>query len=142
MTGVNKVSKTIKLLIVEDSELVSGRIVALLGQNASFAILVAATLAEAIARMAHEPVLMSVDLHLPDGSGLDAIKHAQTMRRRPLIYVLTAMPEMKQVCLQAGADLVFDKHEDMPAYLTAVRNKMDSLATTWAQNFLEDEDTT
>jgi len=61
----------------------------------------------------HNPVLMLIDLNLPDGHGLDVVKH---LRRMPQfdstpIIALTAIdsPAMKNECLEAGCNDYLEK---------------------------------
>lgn len=79
-----------------------------------------ATVAEAIAALANLPDLISVDLNLPDGSGIEVIKYAKALTKVPMIFVLTGVPEMRDDCLRFGADHVFDKSSELMNYLKAI----------------------
>lgn len=70
----------------------------------------------------HKPDLMVVDLGLPDGSGLDVIRHVREWSSLPVI-VLSArtMEEQKIAALDAGADDYITKPFSAPELLARVR---------------------
>jgi len=60
-----------------------------------------------------------VDLFLKRGSGLGVLKacHGRTARQRVVVLTNYATPAIRQRCLQAGADVVFDKSTELDAFL-------------------------
>lgn len=64
--------------------------------------------------------LAVVDLFLREGSGLGVIKHACAHRRpHQRVVVLTnyTQPDIRKRCLDFGADAVFDKSNELDAFL-------------------------
>jgi len=71
--------------------------------------------------------LAVVDLFLAQGSGLGVLRHlrARGPQRRAVVLSNYATPDMRRRCLEAGADAVFDKSnelEDFMAYCEAQAN--------------------
>ncbi|MFP4267175.1 MAG: response regulator [Spirochaetaceae bacterium] len=104
------------ILIADDSALIRsnlGKLIAYGGQDIilknSFD--VESTLRE----LDSNPVdVLILDIHFPDGSGLDVLRHVDTFSKRPFIMVLTnnASPGIRKQSLRMGADLFFDKTEE------------------------------
>lgn len=98
------------LLLVEDSRLSSDAI-RLMFRGAAGRLRRADCLRSArqhLARYAPEAVM--VDLGLPDGSGLELIAElVRRVPRTPRIIALTGQPEMREACLDAGADVFIAK---------------------------------
>ena len=110
------------LLLVEDSEPIRSRLTEML-QSERLCVTAVATVAEAIAALADRPDVLSVDLNLPDGSGIEVIRHAKTLAKPPVVFVLTAVPEMRNDCLRCGADDVYDKSTEVAEYLRAIEDR-------------------
>jgi DNA-binding NarL/FixJ family response regulator len=75
----------------------------------------AATVAEAIDGLREmQPDVLTLDLRLPDGSGLEVLLAVKQSETPPLVIVLTqyANPHYRTVCLEAGADYFFDKSSE------------------------------
>jgi len=100
-----------KLLIVDDSSAVYGRLLEMLGGVEHLTAL-------AIARSLHEavekgrqlcPDAVVLDVRLPDGCGLDAL--AQIKRDSPgtCVYIFSNQVEFQEKAIRAGADGFFDK---------------------------------
>ncbi len=71
----------------------------------------------------HQPGLVIVDLFLGDGSGLGVLR-AMSQRNKPLRAVVLsnyANLEVRQRCLELGAERVFDKSGDIEALLAYCR---------------------
>ena len=49
-----------------------------------------------------KPELLLLDVHLPDGSGLDVLRRVARMRARPLVVLLTAGMDESQLLAAAG----------------------------------------
>ena len=64
--------------------------------------------------------LAVVDLFLLQGSGLNVVKSCANRELRQKIVVLTgyATPQMRERCLAAGADAVFDKSTEIDEFTT------------------------
>ena len=71
--------------------------------------------------------LMIVDIFLRQGTGLEVLRQARTMRPEARLVVLTnfATADMRKRCTQLGADQVFDKSaelEELLAYCEELSN--------------------
>lgn len=101
------------LLLVDDAVPVRQRLRRMLEANAPVAAVAeAGTVAEAIAQFdALRPSTIVLDLGLPDGSGLEVLRHVKAATRSCMVIVLTnyAEPETRRYCLEQGADFVFAK---------------------------------
>ena len=97
----------LRLLIVDDHEVVRQGLVALLARREAFQIVAeAGTVAEAVA-MAHrfEPDIVVMDVRLPDGSGIEACREIRAERPATRVVMLTSYPDEEAVlsAIVAGA---------------------------------------
>jgi len=84
----------------------------------------AGTVAEATALIEEQtPDLVLLDMHLPDGTGLDVLRHIRQRGGGQMVMVVTgfAQTEVRRKCVQLGAHLVFDKATEIMALIEAVR---------------------
>jgi len=101
------------VFIVEDSPLVSSRMAVMLGglhgvrvvgqaDNASQAI-------ESILRL--QPDIVTLDLRLREGSGLDVLRMVKRSQHPPIVMILTNYTDIqyRNRCRAFGADYFFDK---------------------------------
>ena len=58
-----------------------------------------------------KPDVMTLDIQLPVGSGLDVLRNIRGERKAPRVIVLTnhPYPQYRKKCLTLGADYFFDK---------------------------------
>lgn len=90
-------------------------------------------LADAQAGLAAEiPELIITDLRLPDGNGMDLVKHVVErfpQEKRPGIIVITAFGSVRQAveALKAGADDFLTKPLDLDHFLICVSRVMENL---------------
>lgn len=102
-----------KLLVVEDSELIRNRLVALLRDLPGVDhVDAAATLSQALdAIYEAPPTLLILDLHLPDGNALQVLGVFKNMAPHMRIAMLSndASEFTRARCLKGGADAFFDK---------------------------------
>ncbi len=109
-----------RILLVEDSEVLSRRLVDLLSEPGRLEVVAqAATQAEAFSRL-QEAVfdVLVVDIELAEGNGVAVIRHARQLYppdAQPLIVVLTnyASDFVRDHCFAAGADYFLDKMRDI-----------------------------
>jgi DNA-binding NarL/FixJ family response regulator len=118
-----------KILVVDDSEPIRIRLCSLLaGIPGTSTIDQAGTLSEALARVRLcPPELVILDLHLPDGLGLEIIaslKHTNP-GLRVAILTLFGYSNYRQRCLTLGADWFFDKACQFDDLLDVVRQQVD-----------------
>lgn len=113
--------------MVEDSEIVRTRLVAMLAETRGVEVVgEAATVADAVARLpAGRPDAVLVDLRLPDGDGFEVIRAAKALTPAPVVVVLTsyAYPQLEARGLAAGADWFLDKSTQflrVPEILTSL----------------------
>jgi DNA-binding NarL/FixJ family response regulator len=120
----------LRVFVVEDSEIVRTRLVAMLAETRGVEVAgEAASVADALARLpAGRPDAVLVDLRLPDGDGFDVIRAAKALTPTPVVVVLTsyAYPQLEARGLAAGADWFLDKSTEflrVPEILTSLRRR-------------------
>ena len=76
-----------------------------------------------LANPEHKPALVIVDLFLEDGSGLGVLRavHQRAQPLRTVVLSNYATPEVRQRCLDLGAERVFDKSGDIEDLLNYCR---------------------
>jgi DNA-binding NarL/FixJ family response regulator len=138
----------IKLLIVDDHEMVRAGLRALLARVEDFQVVAeVSTAAEAIGAVtAHEPDVVLMDLRLPDGSGVDACREIISVRPKTRVLFLTSYAEelARMSTVLAGAagyllkDIVYESLVDSireaaagrlvvdPAIAQAVAHKLEN----------------
>ena len=98
-TGSTKVAevtnRTIRLVLVDDHELVRHGLKALIEAEPELEVVgEAATAEEAIRRIGFdEPDVVVLDLDLPDGSGIDVCRQVQTVSPNSRVLILTAFAD-------------------------------------------------
>jgi CheY-like chemotaxis protein len=114
--------KPLRILLVEDSPLLRGRLENMLSQHAAFKVTgLAAAEAEAIEKLDSVPYdAIVVDVELRPGSGIGVIRQARARNRASgdghvWIIVLTNydLPTVRERCMQAGADHFLDKMREI-----------------------------
>lgn len=107
----------VKLLIVDDSSAVCGRLFGILGGvKHQTALAVARSLREAVEKGRQLcPDAVVLDVRLPDGSGLDALPSFKEDSPGTRVYMFTNQPEFRDKALRAGADGFFDKSLEFEA---------------------------
>jgi len=99
--------RRLRLLVVDDHEVVRQGLVALLDRREGFEVVAeAGTVAEALA-MAHrfEPDIVVMDVRLPDGSGVEACREIRAELPSTRVVMLTSYPDEEAVlsAIVAGA---------------------------------------
>jgi len=114
--------KPLRILLVEDSPLLRGRLENMLSQHAAFKVTgLAAAEAEAIEKLESVPYdAIVVDVELRPGSGIGVIRQARARNKdskdgHVWIIVLTNydLPTVRERCMQAGADHFLDKMREI-----------------------------
>jgi two-component system response regulator DevR len=99
--------RPLRLLVVDDHEVVRQGLVALLDRREGFEVVAqAGSVAEGIALAArHEPDLVILDVRLPDGSGIEACREIRATRPETRVIMLTSYPDEEAVlsAIIAGA---------------------------------------
>ena len=102
-----------KVLIVDDSEVVRERLKAMLSEVTELKnINQAEDVPEAISSFHKlKPEVVILDIRMPGGSGVDVLQEVKKGNCPPLVIVLTnyPYPQYRRKCIEAGADFFFDK---------------------------------
>ncbi len=109
-----------RILLIEDSEVLSQRLVDLLSEPGRLAVAAqASSQAEALSRLKEALYdVLVVDIELAEGNGVAVIRQARQLYppgSQPLIVVLTnyASDFVRDHCFAAGADYFLDKMRDI-----------------------------
>jgi len=107
----------VKLLIVDDSSAVYGRLLEMLGGVEHLtALSIARSLHEAVEKGRQLcPDAVVLDVRLPDGSGLDALSRIKRDSPGTRVYIFTNQIEFRDKARRAGADGFFDKSLEFEA---------------------------
>jgi DNA-binding NarL/FixJ family response regulator len=112
------------VLIVDDSTVVRGRLASMLEEVPGVTVVggVGDVKAATAALRRLHPDVMVLDLHLPDGNGIDLLRHLARWARRPRVIVLTNLPDAqyRDACMEAGAELFLDKSTEFEKIATVV----------------------
>jgi len=107
MSSDPKPRPALRLLIVDDHELVRQGLVAILSRHEEFQVVAeAGTVAESIAAARRfEPDLVVMDVRLPDGSGIEACREIRAELPATRVVMLTSYPDEEAVlsAILAGA---------------------------------------
>jgi two-component system, NarL family, response regulator DevR len=99
--------RSLRLLVVDDHEVVRQGLVALLDRRSGIEVVAqAGTVSEAIAAAARfEPDVVVMDVRLPDGSGVEACREIRAARPETRVVMLTSYPDEEAVlsAIIAGA---------------------------------------
>jgi DNA-binding NarL/FixJ family response regulator len=106
-------SLNISIVIIESSAIVRERIVEMLARVPNAAIVAEANtgMRGLDACLVNRPDAVVLSLELSDMNGIDLLLHIRQTRPDSRIIVLTDYPfkEVRQCCLESGADFCFDK---------------------------------
>ncbi len=106
-------NRKIKTFIADDSLLVRERLETMLDELTGVEIVGQADnvteATNAIRRL--QPDVVILDIHMPDGSGIDVLRNIKRDGAGPMVIILTNYPfsGYRQKCLDAGADFFLDK---------------------------------
>jgi len=99
--------RPLRLLVVDDHEVVRQGLVSLLDRREGFEVVAqAGSVAESLDAAARfQPDLVIMDVRLPDGSGIEACREIRTMRPETRVIMLTSYPDEEAVlsAIIAGA---------------------------------------
>lgn len=116
---------SLRVLVIDDHALVREGLRRLISRDETMRIVgEAASKREALAQISHHnPDVIVVDLHLPDGSGLEVIAWTRSLSQKIGIVVLTMsnMPEHVLASMQSGASAHIDKAAPIGEVLEAIR---------------------
>lgn len=125
--GTNDDRGMMKLLVVDDSELIRSRLLGMFRDISGIQeISTANTVQETLYTTSHfMPTLVVLDLNLPDGHASRIIPTLRRMVPDLRIAVLTndASDFNRERCLQAGADWFFDKSTELDKLLLLLQQQ-------------------
>lgn len=105
--------QTLKVFIVDDSKLVSDRLISMISDIPGIEIVGQASNAqEAIGSIQKQkPDVVVLDIRMPGGNGFDVLEKIKKDKPALLIIMLTnyPYPQYRKKCMDAGADFFFDK---------------------------------
>lgn len=117
-----------KLLIVEDSNLVSTRLQLAFGKVAALETEIADCLELALALFRTlQPELVILDIELPDGNGLDLLQTIKCERPATQVLMFSNHEFFRQRCTALGADYFFDKSGEFEALALMVQSLVSDL---------------
>ena len=122
----------LKTFLVEDSPLIRESLIAMLEDIAQVEVVGTAEDESSAVIWLNNPEnhadLVIVDIFLKVGSGLGVLRNARAATRNSKTVVLTnyATDDMKQKCLELGADQVFDKSNDIDALIAYCASMSDT----------------
>ena len=132
---------SLRVLVIDDHVLIREGLRRLISRDQSIHVVgEAASKREALAQISHhDPDVIVVDLHLPDGSGLDVIAWARSTSQKIGIVVLTMsnMPEHVRASMQSGASAHVDKSAPISEVLQAIRESADKPLSFTARRMTE-----
>jgi two-component system response regulator DevR len=103
----NVAKPALRLLVVDDHEVVRQGLVALFDRRENFQVVAeAGTVAEAVQQAARfDPDIVIMDVRLPDGSGIEACREIRAQRPATRVVMLTSYPDDEAVlsAIVAGA---------------------------------------
>ena len=116
---------TLRVLVIDDHAIVREGLKRLIAKDESIKVVgEAASKREALTQINHHnPDVIVIDLHLPDGSGLEVIALVRAGNQKIGIVVLTMsnMPEHVLASMQSGASAHVDKAAPIGEVLSAIR---------------------
>ncbi len=134
----------LRLLVVDDHEVVRQGLVALLDRRAGFEVVAqAGTVAESIEQARrHQPDIVVMDVRLPDGSGIEACREIRAELPATRVIMLTSYPDDEAVlsAIVAGASGYLLKQiraRDLVAALETVGRGESLLDPAVTENVLE-----
>jgi len=115
----------VKLLIVDDSSAVYGRLLAMLGGVEHLtALSIARTLQEADEKSRDFcPDAAVLDMQLPDGSGLDALRAIKRNCPNAHVFMFSNQIEFREKSRLAGADGFYDKSLEFEALIARLMDE-------------------
>ncbi len=104
---------SVRVMLAEDSEIIRDRLVEMLKDASGIDLVgVACDAPEASALFfAVRPAAAILDIQMPSGSGIRVLEEIKRTDRSCVVVILTsfAFPELRQRCLDSGADFFLDK---------------------------------
>jgi DNA-binding NarL/FixJ family response regulator len=124
-----------RVFVVDDSALLREQVVGLLSVLVGVEIIGQAQYAlEAFHEICElKPDVVTLDIHLIGGSGIDVLRRIKRLDPAPIVIMLTnsTTPPYRRKCMRAGADFFLDKSSDfenLKAIIETLSNRIDKSA--------------
>ncbi len=116
-----------RVLIVDESATIRKNLARIIAESGEIEVVGEAADARQgleLARTLH-PDLVTLDLRMPGGSGLNVIQQMKQLEPSPIVIVLTNYPHAayRQRATEAGADFFFDKSSEFNKALDVFKNE-------------------
>jgi len=111
--GVRQNGHVLKVLIVEDSPLISERLNQMLSEVDQVEIVGLAADGDEALRLFHEfrPAVVLLDVEIPGRNGLEVLREVRKLVESCVVLMFTSydLPDFRDACLRAGADFFLRK---------------------------------
>jgi two-component system, NarL family, response regulator DevR len=125
MLHTDSATASLSILLVDDALPVRQRLKALMSEVPSLRVIgEAGTVPDAVREFdARHPDALVLDLSLPNGCGLDVLRHARSAGGHCVVIILTnyALPEFRRSCRDLGADYFFAKSDEFEEAVQTLR---------------------
>jgi DNA-binding NarL/FixJ family response regulator len=129
VASVRKNRTTMKVFIVEDSGLLKGYLMYMLGEISGVEISGASGSAEEAVHeiMNIKPDMVILDIRLEKGNGIEVLQKVKTELPGMVVAVLTnyPYPQYREKCIELGADYFLDKSKEFAALRDIVERHVD-----------------
>ena len=116
----------LKLFIVDNSMLIVVRLINILSEIENIKIIgVANNATKAVEYiLKSSPDVVILDIHMPDGNGIDILKQIKKEKPSIKVLMLTNYPESdyKKICMKEGADYFLDKSIEFEKVIDICKN--------------------
>ena len=114
-----------KVFIADDSKIFRDRLKEMLSELTEVEIIgEAENILETTKRIRKlNPDVVILDIRMPDGSGIDVLKHIKKNNQAPAVIMLTnyPYPQYRKKCMELGADYFFKKSDEIEEVLEALK---------------------
>ena len=114
-----------KVFIADDSKIFRDRLKEMLAELTEIEIIgEAENILETKKRIRKlNPDVVILDIRMPDGSGIDILKHIKKNNQAPVVIILTnyPYPQYRKKCMELGADYFFKKSDEIEEVLEAFK---------------------
>lgn len=123
----------LRIIVADDSVMLRQRLVSMLSELVGVEVVgEAQDAAETLAALrAFRPDVLTLDIQMFGGSGLDVLRQIKNEPRAPVVLILTNQisPPYRRMCLAAGADFFLDKATESKKVLEIVQQMFRRLQT-------------
>jgi len=114
-----------KIVLADDSKILRQRIISLLEEIDGVQVVAEAENSQQAVQYVEdlEPDLIILDIRMPDGSGLEALKMLKDKNISIIKMIFTNYPieQYRKKCMELGADYFFDKSTDFEKMVDVVK---------------------